>query len=322
MAGLSREEKMLFGQAVNGTCSQAYLITSPGVAAADALASAFMQRLFCGTRTGCGACKGCAMFLGGSHPDLFRAKTKNGTYRIEEAREIRNFLSLRTYEGGARCVYIPSAERMNAGVQNALLKVLEESPADTVFLLTTSEPMMLLPTVRSRCTHVRMTAKSESEIRGELSDFPANGDLDAAVALCEGSPEEARRLISDARFADARSAAKEVFRTVLTKRSPSVFRLTGLLAPDFAGTVEMLAVLFRDLGMYSVSKDVKLYNPDMRDEIKIFSGNYSPACISEMADLVIAAAEDKTEAPQLNPKFRAEKLLFELLEVRNRCLAL
>src|SRR5256885_3651524 len=119
-------------------------------------------------RRACDSCRACNWFSQGNHPD-FRlivpesmapesreegaepAKKKSEQIRIEQARELADFLGVGTHRGGLRVVLIYPAETMNANTQNALLKNLEEPPPATVFLLVATQAERLLATVRSRC---------------------------------------------------------------------------------------------------------------------------------------------------------------------------
>src|SRR5260221_2221215 len=79
------------------------------------------------------------------------AKKKSEQIRIEQVRELGDFLAVGTHRAGLRVILVYPAEAMNANTQNALLKNLEEPPPATVFLLVTTQPGRLLATVRSRC---------------------------------------------------------------------------------------------------------------------------------------------------------------------------
>jgi DNA polymerase-3 subunit delta' len=119
-------------------------------------------------RQACGTCHACKWFSQGNHPD-FRlivpesmapepreegaepAKKRSDQIRIEQARELADFLAVGTHRSGLRVILVYPADAMNANTQNALLKNLEEPPPATVFLLVTAQPERLLATVRSRC---------------------------------------------------------------------------------------------------------------------------------------------------------------------------
>ena len=96
------------------------------------------------------------------------------TVTIESIRHISKFLQLKTFGSGIirRAVLIEKADKMTVEAQNALLKVLEEPPTDTVIVLTASNKLSLLPTIRSRSQHI--TVKSPSR-QDTIRYFTDNG---------------------------------------------------------------------------------------------------------------------------------------------------
>jgi DNA polymerase-3 subunit delta' len=155
---------------------------APGVGKL-ALAERMAQLLLCehadAARRPCGQCEGCRWFLGGNHPDFRRLepeaiarqpvemeegeegatdtsparRTKQPSLqiKIEQVRELADFLNLRSHRGRLRVALIHPAEDMNENAANALLKGLEEPPAGAIFILVSHRPARLPPTIRSRC---------------------------------------------------------------------------------------------------------------------------------------------------------------------------
>lgn len=145
-----------------------------------ALAERFAQLLVCEKRKQrtqpCGACEGCRWFLAGNHPDIrflepeTLARTQvaadegeepapkgakaSNQIKIEQARNLRDFVNVVSHRGGNRVVIVHPAEDMNTATANSLLKILEEPPPGAVFLLVSHRPARLLPTIRSRCVPV------------------------------------------------------------------------------------------------------------------------------------------------------------------------
>jgi DNA polymerase-3 subunit delta' len=108
-----------------------------------------------------------------SHPGLlvlrrpFDAKTKrfSSAITVDEVRRLRSFLGLTASEGSWRIVIVDSANDLNPNAANALLKSLEEPPSQTTFLLISSEPSALLPTIRSRCRRVNLSPLGSGDLR-------------------------------------------------------------------------------------------------------------------------------------------------------------
>lgn len=117
--------------------------------------------------------------------------------RVDEMRGLKNFLNLSAVDGGRRAVIIDSADEMNPNAANAVLKILEEPPANVTFFLISHQPFRLLPTIRSRCRELRLAALPPADLAAALTQAGGEADPDEATALAElagGSVGEASRL--------------------------------------------------------------------------------------------------------------------------------
>ena len=83
------------------------------------------------------------------------------TIKLDQIRSLKQRLSFRPFEGKWRIVIIEDAQDLREEAGNALLKLLEEPPKQNLFVLTALEPQMLLPTIVSRCCHVRLQPLEE-----------------------------------------------------------------------------------------------------------------------------------------------------------------
>lgn len=131
-----------------------------------------------------GTCRVCSRIASGTHPDFTIETPERRIIRIDRIRDLQRFFRYPPVEGKYKITVIDDAHTMNHSAQNALLKTLEEPPPARILILVTSKPSRLLPTVRSRCRHVRF---------GPLP-------VDALAALLESdrgmSPDKARSLAS------------------------------------------------------------------------------------------------------------------------------
>jgi DNA polymerase-3 subunit delta' len=82
------------------------------------------------------------------------AKKASRQISVERIRTLTEFVTITSHRGGAKVVCIVPAEAMHPSAANAVLKILEEPPGDTYFLLVSHQPERLLPTIRSRCFHL------------------------------------------------------------------------------------------------------------------------------------------------------------------------
>lgn len=160
----------------------------------------------------CGQCAACHWFEQGNHPD-FRTlqpeaqqqgeegeaagdeKRKRGGQQItiDQVRQLDDFFAVGTHRHGLRIILLHPAEQLNRNAANSLLKVLEEPPPGTLFLLVSHEQMRLLPTLRSRCQALPVPLPPEAQA---IAFLHAAG-VEAApgwLALAGGAPGQALRL--------------------------------------------------------------------------------------------------------------------------------
>lgn len=187
--------------------AQALLLAGPRGVGKSELALAWAQALLCEAPlpdgAACGACPACHWFETGAHPDFrlvtLQEKTgKEGETRmataieVDQAREAVDFVQLSTYRAGFRVVLVDPADSLNLASANALLKVLEEPPLNTVFVLVSDQPRRLLPTIRSRCSRLDIGLPPADQAAAWL----AGQGVDDAVnllALSGGTPLDAQR---------------------------------------------------------------------------------------------------------------------------------
>ncbi len=150
----------------------------------------------------CGKCLACNWFEQGNHPD-FRllqpealsdeAEVEEGKKKpsqqitIDQVRGLDEFFNVGTHRGGLRIVLVNPTEAMNRSTANSLLKTLEEPSPGTLFLMVSSEPMRLLPTIRSRCQVVPIPVPSGKVATRILADQGLE-QPERWLALAGGAP--------------------------------------------------------------------------------------------------------------------------------------
>mgnify|MGYP000983005980 CR=1 FL=1 len=236
--GLSDTKERLIDSVKKGNVAHALLFDGKSGSAALPMALAFATYLNCeqpSDSDSCGQCAACNKINKLAHPDLafafptaggkkvlsenfmsewreFVIETPFGSYTdwlnhinikqgnipVEEPRQIIQSLSLKSYEGGYKMVIIWNIESMAAPAANALLKILEEPPERTVFLLVSSDYNRLLPTIQSRVQRVAVMELSFddtvtflvekynlSETRAGQIAFLTDGNINESLKLIE-----------------------------------------------------------------------------------------------------------------------------------------
>ncbi len=160
----------------------------------------------------CGDCPGCRRVRDGSHTNLITLSTLTGskTVKVEQARGLISSLSSHPFSAGARVVLMASMDVFTAAAQNALLKAVEEPDGATRFILTAVHEKAVLPTIRSRCRHVRLPLWPRDMLEEWLHGrgIPEQEARELS-ALCGGSPGKALQIREDEGFWAVRKAAEE-----------------------------------------------------------------------------------------------------------------
>lgn len=160
--------------AIPGSMTHAWLITGPPGSGRSVAALCFAAALQCTSAgvPGCGQCRACTTTMAGSHADVRRVIPEGLSIGVNEMRAIVQTASRRPSTGRWQIVLIEDADRLTEGAANALLKVVEEPPSSTVFLLCAPsvDPEDIAVTLRSRCRHVALVTPSAAAIARVLAD--------------------------------------------------------------------------------------------------------------------------------------------------------
>ncbi len=139
----------------------------------------------------CGECPSCLSVRAGTHPDVVEIDAASNN-SVDDVRDLREKVSLASMHGGKKIYILDEAHMMSRAAFNALLKTLEEPPSHVIFILATTEPEKIIPTILSRCQHYRFRRLTAEEIAGKLS----------GLALQEGMVAEPEALQLIGRLAD------------------------------------------------------------------------------------------------------------------------
>jgi DNA polymerase-3 subunit delta' len=237
----------------------------------------------------CGRCPACTRIARGVHPDVLAIEPNDkGNIKIEVIRDAVDRAGYRPFEGRRRVTVIDQADGLERSAQNALLKILEEPPSGSVFLLVTALPDLLLATVRSRCPQLRFRPLEVSEVAHALARQGVEREqANAVAALADGSIGRAVAA-SASDLVEAREVAIRVLSQAAVsddgrRRIDAARELVGKSGGPAASERDQLAVhlhamasLLRDLEVIRTAADRRiLANPDVApalERLTSFSG--------------------------------------------------
>jgi DNA polymerase-3 subunit delta' len=235
--GQDRPLRILLALVANAAVPHALLFTGiDGIGRATA-ARALAMALNCARQpgAGCDRCRDCRRIQAGSHPDVWKMAPAGTFFKISQVRELLATLAMKPYEARHRLVILEDAHAMTPAAGNALLKVLEEPPPRTVLVLTAPQASDLLPTIVSRCHHLRFQPLSDARIAALLVERCQLERADAVVlaALAGGSPAKAlAQHEAAARWRQRRDWIAAQLDGIQTKSTAEILAMAEFLARD------------------------------------------------------------------------------------------
>jgi len=274
----------------------------------------------------CGKCTACARIMRGVHPDVLVIEPNDkGNIKIDPVRDAVDRAGYRPFEGRRRVTIINQADGLEISAQNALLKVLEEPPASSVFILVTALPDTLLVTVRSRCPQLRFRALEIDDVVSALQTrgfderkarhaaLLADGSIGAALASgdADASDVDARdvalRVLTLAAASDDDRRRIEMAKDLVPKASGGP---ASVERDQLAVYLRAMSSMLRDIEAIAASADPAiLANEDLVPKLQrltAFAGERGRQAFKSVDD-ALAALERYT-----NAKLVADWLVLQL----------
>lgn len=252
------------------------------------------------------------------HADVAMARPYNHIIRVKPMRELEREANFRPFEGAARVFIVEDAEYMNDQAANALLKTLEEPPPTTHLILTTTNPMALLQTIRSRCQMIRFAPIPYPEIERLLIEQAGMTADDAALLArtSRGSLGNALSVDIDD-YRERRQSMLDILRALtLTGNRVGLLRSAEELATardraDYEQSLDVLETLIRDAWALSLGRPVaSITNFDLAEELQ----RIATELVSRRAERWLVQIEELRGALEvnLNRKIASDGLLMSM----------
>ena len=231
----------------------------------------------------CEECDNCIAANNGTHPDIIEINAANETH-VEDIRDLIDRSKLAPMQGHHKVYIVDEVHQLSSAASSALLKTLEEPPENVIFVLATTDPQKLLPTIISRCQRFDFTKLRKDQIKNHLLDIAKKENiyLDEEAAeniavLCDGGMRDALSIMDQcASYTSDHITAEEVDHIY---GLASVEEKINLIHSIHAGNLEDILTRIKKYehqgidfqkftdGMIDILKDVVIYHSTKKDKL-------------------------------------------------------
>lgn len=330
VAGQEHIVKTLKNALATRKLAHAYLFAGPRGTGKTTMAKLLAKALNCDEGIGCqcNECKNCKAIIDGTHPDVIEldAASNNG---VDEIRELIDKVKYGTILGRYKVYIIDEVHMLSTGAFNALLKTLEEPPEHVIFILATTEPHKILPTILSRCQRYDFTKLSDDDINNRLrSVLEKEGiayneeAIKIIISLADGGMRDALSILDqvlaysgnklevqdilDIFALESKEEKIALLNSIISKDVSDVLQRINRyvsLGTDIKRLTDDLLLILKDILIYQSSRNVNCLEILTEQEAASFFKGLDIDETLKMIDIIMAAQKDYKTVNSIIPLF-------------------
>ena len=343
VAGQEHIVRTLKNALATGKIAHAYLFAGPRGTGKTTMAKLFAKALNCEQGIGCqcNECKNCVAITEGSHPDVLEldAASNNG---VDEIRDLIDKVKYGTILGKYKVYIIDEVHMLSTGAFNALLKTLEEPPEHVIFILATTEPHKILPTILSRCQRYDFNKVSESDIKERIKtillieNVEYNEEaIELIVSLADGGMRDALSILEkvlaysgntlnvqdvlDIFALESKEEKIKLINSIVYHNMNDVLsRLNNYISKgtDIKRLTEDLLLILKDVVIYNSSYNGQYLEALTEEEADNLARNISNELAIKMIDILMNTVKDYKNVTAINPIFEITLIKLTSLETK------
>ena len=330
VAGQQHIVKTLKNALATGKIAHAYLFAGPRGTGKTTMAKLLAKALNCEEGIGhqCNMCKNCQAIMEGNHPDVLEldAASNNG---VDNVRELIDNVKYGTILGKYKIYIIDEVHMLSTGAFNALLKTLEEPPENVIFILATTEPHKILPTILSRCQRYDFTKVSDKDTKDriktilEREGISYNDEaINLIIKLADGGMRDALSILDQVLAYSGNTLKQEDILEIFALESKA--EKIGLLKSVFAKDVndvlnrlhnyiqkgsdlkrltDDLLIMLKDILIYQTSRNGNYLQMLNEDECRDFVSTVCEKDLLAMIEALMNATKDYRGVTSIAPVF-------------------
>ena len=330
VAGQEHIVKTLKNALATRKLAHAYLFAGPRGTGKTTMAKLLAKALNCDEGIGCqcNKCKNCKAIIDGTHPDVIEldAASNNG---VDEIRELIDKVKYGTILGRYKVYIIDEVHMLSTGAFNALLKTLEEPPEHVIFILATTEPHKILPTILSRCQRYDFTKLSDEDIKNRLRSvlekegIAYNEDaIKIIVSLADGGMRDALSILDqvlaysgnklevqdilDIFALESKEEKIGLLNSIINKNVSDVLARVNRyisMGTDIKRLTDDLLLILKDILIYQSSRNVDCLEILNQEEAASFFKHLDIDETLKMIDVIMGAQKDYKTVSSIIPLF-------------------
>ena len=335
VAGQEHIVKTLKNALATGKLAHAYLFAGPRGTGKTTMAKLFAKALNCDEGIGhqCNECKNCRAIIEGTHPDVLEldAASNNG---VDEIRELIDKVKYGTILGRYKVYIIDEVHMLSTGAFNALLKTLEEPPEHVIFILATTEPHKILPTILSRCQRYDFTKLSDKDIKEKIKSVLEKEGVsyneeavDIIISLADGGMRDALSILDQVlAYSGNKLDVKDILAIfALESKEEKIALLNAIIQKDVADVLKRieryvylgtdikrltddLLLILKDILIYQSSRNTSCLEVLNEQEAQSFFKYLDIDETLKMIDIIMAAQKDYKNVSSIVPLFQVTLL--------------
>lgn len=283
--------------------------------------SFFMKLLLCDNlskNVPCETCRSCRRIDSGNHPNIQQVEPDGQFIKIDQVRELIAELKMTGVEEGKKIYVLHHADRLNASSANMLLKFLEEPDGQVVAILLTEQIQSILPTIRSRCQHIKFLKAPRAALMESLVQQGATNSMAATVSMITNDLDTALALVNDEQFVLARKTVLKLVETVHQNVHEALLMIHDEWLPLFKEkeeleqALDLLLFAYRDMVAIKANQQATCTYPDMYQRFNEISLQQTFEKLSRQMQSVLHARANLNR--NMNRTLLMEQLMLNLQE--------